>query len=187
MNSSFIDIFLKSVMGRLINTGNFNIPPPAALPGTDVVLPHVILGDEAFALTKTMMKPFPRAQSLVDRPKARYNYRHCRARRTTENVFGIMVSYFRIFNTPIHTTPDKIDKIVLASCVLHNMMREEKIPSPSEPTFENTDSITLPSDNMMPLSSSIGRPTSEGATIRDLFKDFFDGIGAVPWQENMIS
>lgn len=97
-------------MGKMINEGSFNIPPAAALPSTSVVLPRVILGDEAFALTNTMMKPYPRAQSLLDKSKAIYNYRHCRARRTTENVFGIMASYFRIFFTPIITTPEKIDK-----------------------------------------------------------------------------
>lgn len=173
-------------MGRLINSGNFNIPPPAVLPSTDVELPNVILGDEAFALTRSMMKPFPRAQSLYDRSKAIYNYRHCRARRTTENVFGIMASYFRIFHTPIQTTPEKIDKIILASCILHNMMREEKIPSPSEAHFDDNENVQLPTQNLIAISNSMGRPTSEGAVIRDKFKEYFNGVGAVDWQQNMI-
>lgn len=180
-------IFLKSVMGQLINSGNFNIPPPAALPSTDIELPTVILGDEAFALNRSMMKPYPRNQSLHDATKAIYNYRHSRARRTTENTFGIMSSYFRIFFTPINTLPEKIDKIILASCILHNMMRDEKIPSPSEPTFDNTDNIALPTENLIGLANAFGRPTSEGATIREQFKDYFNGIGAVAWQQNMIS
>lgn len=108
-------IFLKSAMGKLINAGDFNIPPPAALPSTNVILPNVILGDEAFALTDKMMKPYPRQQSLFDKSKAVYNYRHSRARRTSENAFGIMSSYFRIFFTLIQTTPEKTDKIILAS------------------------------------------------------------------------
>lgn len=172
-------------MGRLINSGNFNIPPPAALPNTDVVLPNVVLGDEAFALTTSMMKPFPRQQSLYDRTKTIYNYRHSRARRTTENVFGILSSYFRIFHTPISTNPEKIDKIILTSCILHNMMRSEKIPSPSEATFDNTDDIVLPTENLFPMANSIGRPMSEGANIRDKFKDYFNGVGAVEWQDTM--
>lgn len=76
-------IFLKSKIGQLINSNQFNIPPPSTLPLSDIVLPNVIQGDEEFALSTTMMKPFPRQQSLVDRSKAIYNYRHCRARRTT--------------------------------------------------------------------------------------------------------
>lgn len=173
-------------MGRLINTNQFNIPPENALPSTDVVVPNVILGDEAFALTKTMMKPFPRAQSLYDKSKAIYNYRHCRARRTTENAFGIMSSYFRIFFTPIQTKPEKIDKIIMAACLLHNMMRDEKIPSPTESTFDTIDNLTLPTENLIPIANSIGRPTNEGTTIRDKFKEYFNGVGAVNWQENMI-
>lgn len=170
-------------MGQSIKSGNFNIPPPAALPKSNVVLPNVILGDEAFALTKSMMKPYPRVQSLHDNTKAVYNYR---ARRTTENVFGIMSSYFRIFFTPINTIPEKIDKIILASCILHNLMREEKIPSPCEVTFDNADDITLPDQNLVSMANSFGRPTVEGASIREQFKDYFNGIGAVDWQQNMI-
>lgn len=183
----FTGIYLKSVMGKLINSGQFNIPPAAPLPLTDILLPNVILGDEAFALNNTMMKPYPRAQSLHDSTKAIYNYRHCRARRTTENVFGIMASYFRIFFTPIHTTPEKIDKIILASCVLHNMMRAEKVPSPSEVTFESTDDIIMPTENLISLSNcNVGRPTTQGSAIREEFKDYFNGAGAVEWQQRMI-
>lgn len=174
-------------MGQLINSGNFNIPPPSALPLTDTILPNVILGDEAFALNKSMMKPYPRNQSLHDQSKAIYNYRHSRARRTTENCFGIMSAYFRIFFTPIHTTPEKIDKIILASCVLHNMMRDQKIPSPSESAFDNTDNITLPTENLIGISHTMGRPTGEGSSIREKFKEYFNGVGAVSWQQNMIS
>lgn len=173
-------------MGQRINSGNFNIPPAAALPSTDVVLPNVIIGDEAFALTNTMMKPYPRAQSLHDESKAIYNYRHCRARRTTENVFGIMSSYFRIFFTPIFTTPEKTDKIILASCILHNLMRAEKIPSPCESIFDNTENIIMPTQNLIPLANAIGRPTIEGAAIREKFKEYFNGAGAVHWQQERI-
>lgn len=173
-------------MGQLINSGDFNIPPPAALPSTDVVLPNVIIGDEAFALKNTMMKPYPRAQSLHDTSKAIYNYRHSRARRTTENVFGIMSSYFRIFFTPIITTPEKTDKIILASCILHNLMRAEKIPSPCELIFGNTENVIIPTQNLIPLANAIGRPTIEGSAIREKFKEYFNGAGTVHWQQVMI-
>lgn len=180
-------IYLKSIMGRLINAGQFNIPPPAALPSTDIVLPNVILGDEAFALGTNMMKPYPRNQSLHDVTKAIYNYRHSRGRRQTENVFGIMSSYFRIFFTPINTHPEKIDKIVLAACILHNLMRNEKIPSPTEGTFENTDDIATPTENLIPLSNGIiGRPSVDGSLIRDQLRTYFNGTGAVEWQERMV-
>ncbi|GFR15942.1 DDE Tnp4 domain-containing protein [Trichonephila clavata] len=37
-------IFLKSEIGRRIKNNAFNVPPPKALPGTDTVVPHVIVG-----------------------------------------------------------------------------------------------------------------------------------------------
>lgn len=173
-------------MGKLINSGDFGLPPPTALPMTDEVLPNVIIGDEAFALTTSMMKPYPRQQSLNDRSKTIYNYRHCRARRTTENAFGIMASYFRIFHTSINTKPSKIDKIILASCILHNMMRSERIAAPMETTFGTHDSTQLPAENLLPMANAIGRPQNEGHIIREKFKEYFVGIGAVEWQDRAI-
>jgi len=179
-------IYLKSEMGKRINNGLFNIPEPAALPYTDIKLPNIILGDEAFALSKNMMKPFSRQQSFYDRTKTVYNYRLSRARRTTENAFGVMCSYFRIFHTPIATHPDRIDNIILASCILHNLMRSEKIPAPLETAFGATIEVQLPKHNLSSFVPTTGRPNTEGAFIRDKFKDYFNGIGAVQWQNNMI-
>lgn len=173
-------------MGKLINNGQFNIPPPSPLPYTDTVLPNVILGDEAFALHTNLMKPYPRQQSLHDRTKTIFNYRLSRARRTTENAFGIMASYFRIFFTPIHTNIDRIDNIVLASCILHNMMRTEKIISPAELTFGNVDNVVLPRHNLFPLINTTGRPNAEASVIRDTFKNYFNGTGTVDWQDRMV-
>ncbi|GFU07569.1 DDE Tnp4 domain-containing protein [Trichonephila clavipes] len=63
-------IYLKSEIGQRIKNNTFNIPPPKALPGTDTVIPHVIVGDEAFALHQNLMKPYPRQQSLHDASKS---------------------------------------------------------------------------------------------------------------------
>lgn len=62
-------IFQKSLMGRQIQTNNFNIPPPKALPGTNVVLPHFLIGDEAFALSRYMMKPYSRRLARLESNK----------------------------------------------------------------------------------------------------------------------
>lgn len=61
-------IFNKSEMGKLITNGSF-FPPPRSLPDSDVVLPHVILGDEAFRLDEHVMKPYCKAQALEDAKK----------------------------------------------------------------------------------------------------------------------
>lgn len=182
-------IYLKSEMGQRIDKEQFNIPPPNVLPNTETVLPNVVLGDEAFALHKNLMKPYPRQKSLHDRYKAIYNYRHSRARRTTENAFGIMASYFRVFHTPIGiATVETIDNVILAACILHNMMRTEKINSPAETIFGNTDDVIMPVNNLIPIAHSTvgGRPNGEPSIIRDKFKDYFNGVGAVVWQDRTI-
>ena len=51
------------------------LPGPEPLPGTDTVLPHVLVGDEAFPLRPYMMRPFPGAQMTPARRIANYRIR----------------------------------------------------------------------------------------------------------------
>lgn len=175
-------------MGKALNSNEFNLPPDSNLPSTEILLPNVILGDEAFALSKFMMKPFPRNQSMTDKSKAIFNYRLSRARRTTENAFGILSNVFRIFHTPINAKVSKIDKIIVASTILHNLMRDENISTQPiiEMPSESNENIILPTENLTPISVSMGRPNADGTSIRNQFKDYFNGVGSVQWQNNMI-
>ena len=52
-----------------------------------------------------------------------YNYRLSRARRTSENAFGILAGRFQIFKKPINTS-ENVKDIVLATVVLHNYLQE---------------------------------------------------------------
>ena len=54
------------------------------------ITPYVFLGDDAFAIKRFMMKPFP--QQGLTREKCVYYYRHSRARRISENLFEILVN-----------------------------------------------------------------------------------------------
>ena len=40
-----------------------------------------------------------------------------------ENAFGILANRFQVFMTPIALSPEKVETITLASCVLHNYLR----------------------------------------------------------------
>nr|CAH7742337.1 unnamed protein product [Callosobruchus chinensis] len=92
---------------------------------TNIILPHVIVGDEAFPLLRNVMRPYPGAQTGNNQENRIYNYRHCRARRVSENAFGIMTKKFRIFLKKFNISPDHLDLITLACTALHNYLRND--------------------------------------------------------------
>ncbi|KAJ8875653.1 hypothetical protein PR048_023550 [Dryococelus australis] len=59
------------------------------LPGSDKVVPFVIIGVEAFRLHRNLMKPCKKTQAKEDFEKAIFNYRLTRARRVSENAFDL--------------------------------------------------------------------------------------------------
>nr|CAH7742339.1 unnamed protein product [Callosobruchus chinensis] len=82
-------------------------------------------GDEAFPLLRNVMRPYPGAQTGNNQENRIYNYRHCRARRVSENAFGIMTKKFRIFLKKFNISPDHLDLITLACTALHNYLRND--------------------------------------------------------------
>lgn len=157
------------------------------MPTTNAIMPHVILGDEAFALRDNMMKPFPRSQSLVENEKAIYNYRHSRARRTVENSFGILAAYFRVFFQPIAVKPETADTIITASCILFNILRDAKIPAPNQRDINDFSNLQNPEHNLIPLAATRIRASTSAAAIRNTFMEYFNGVGAVPWQNDRLN
>ncbi|KAB0803040.1 hypothetical protein PPYR_00010 [Photinus pyralis] len=123
------------------------LPKERILPGTGIVAPHVIIGDEAFQLTQSVLRSYPRDQARVDIEKRIFNYRICRARRTSENAFGILCQTFRIYYAPIAIDPIWIDKIILVTCSLHNLLRSSRTLS----LFSDPTDIRMPEENMINL------------------------------------
>ena len=66
----------------------------------------------------------------------RFNYRLSRARRVVENAFGILANRFRCMHTTMCMDPDRVDLIVMACCILHNMRRTEMVGD-AEPDQEH--------------------------------------------------
>lgn len=87
-------LFANSKLGKALEKDKLNVPKDNALPNTQNVLPYVIVGDEAFPLKKYLLRPYPGPQILGDRSKGIFNYRLSRARRVSENAFGILSQKF---------------------------------------------------------------------------------------------
>ena len=87
----------------------------------------------------------------------------------------------------IDLEPAKAKMVVLACCILHNMIRKGKPPPtatiPSEPrptNIETDDAQQLP--GLEPLGL---RPAEGARLVRDQFCEYFNTVGAVPWQDNL--
>ena len=52
-------IFKASGIGTALLNGNFNLPPPKAVPKTDLILNYYIVGDAAFPLHQNIIRLYP--------------------------------------------------------------------------------------------------------------------------------
>lgn len=103
-----------------------------------------------------------------------------------------------MFRTTICLDPDKVVKITLASCVIHNYLRECRSQAYTAPTladWEREDHEVMPGEwrqdgpgafhNVEACRSR--NPTQGAKNQRDLMKEYFvSPQGHVTWQENHI-
>lgn len=160
------------------------------MPNSDYQLPFFFVGDEAFALKDNFMKPFP--QRNLTKEERVFNYRLSRARRIVENAFGILVSRFRLLLTTINLSPEKVQRIILACCYLHNFLRRKVKDQCSDfSKYYNSDdpeyNVNIEHPQLHCLQTLRGRNASISAKhIRQKFCDYFNNEGKVNWKENFI-
>lgn len=165
-----------------------SIPEPTVVDGT--LLPYVFIGDEAFELRENLMKPFN--ASVLNYERRICNYRFSRARRIIENVFGILVARFGVFQKAINMRLDRISDIVLACCALHNFLREMSPNkyTPSDCFDEENDGELNLGLRMEPRRklqrNRKGASRKDGKSTRDKFVEYFNGPGKVTWQDKYV-
>ena len=122
-SSSDSNVFVNSTFGKLLKSNKLSIPDPRVLPSDaeGLSMPFVLVGEEAFALSELMVRPYPNKKLTC--LKRTHDYRLPRARRIVECTFGILANKWRTFRRPIHVKPDFCD-IIKARCVLHNYVRK---------------------------------------------------------------
>lgn len=127
-------------------------------------------------------------------------YRLSRARRCAENAFGVMAARFQIFRSLMRYDPDDVCKIILAIYCLHNMLRSNSIGRAmyTPPSFlDEEDELSghlhcgdWRSENargMLNFTHQGGnRHANEAIVLRDRWCNYFNTIGAVPWQQQMV-
>ena len=180
-------VFRNSRFGRAIMEGTMKIPPPEALPDTpDVVLPHVIVADAAFPLNAAIMRPYPSFRNaMLPMDQMIYNFRHSHARIVSENAFGIVVQRWRIFTRKICLRQKNAVRVIKAACMLHNYLQDDR--SVEQIMRELCPDGPVPALSMQPMPRLPGyRSPRDAMEIRDEFKDYFSGAGALPWQENYV-
>ncbi len=186
-------VFAQSDLKEGLEQGQANLPPPSALPNTDIELPYFIIGDDAFALKNWLMKPYSRRD--LDREERIFNYRLSRARRVVENAFGILVRRFRCLLDTIELSPAKAATITYTCVLLHNLMRL-RYPCMQRGFGDrlHDDGRVIPGDwrNRRNLIGGQNLPggnygTQQARDIREELKDYFNSPqGAVVWQDDMI-
>lgn len=150
-------------------------------------MPFVAVADAAFPLQRHLMRPYPGKQAQADRKKRIYNYRHSRARRIVESTFGVLAAKWRVYTKPFEIPVQKVDKIVLATCVLHNFLLKNKGGAANQ-TLDIDDDVIDNQTNTCFGDLRVANTSArkEYFVVRDDFKEFFSSsTGSVSWQNDI--
>ncbi|XP_067285679.1 uncharacterized protein [Pseudorasbora parva] len=187
-------VFAQSDLIVAMDKGLLHVPPDDTLPNTNVMMPYMFIGDEAYPLRTDLMKPYPFRYLNMD--QRIYNYRLSRARRFVENAFGILANRFRVFRTTICLNPDKVVNVLFACLCLHNFLRSQKSDAyvpPAYVDYEDANHQLVEGEwrrEGVLQSASMGRarnPSVEAKKQRDTLCQYFvSPAGSVSWQEDMV-
>lgn len=189
------NVFARTEIGRMIKEDcpNLNLPPDALV--GNQYLQYFFIGDDAFPLTKRIMKPYSpnRRQKVLTPQEIVFNYRLSRARRCVENAFGILVSKWACVGKTFHCDSETAKNIVAACCSLHNYMINRKdrtyIPERFKDIIDSEGEYVQGiwrsyNNKMCPLQNNIvGRPNEMGVQSREVLKNFVNSTqGKVSFQ-----
>ena len=179
-------VFSQSNLYQRLESGSFRFTHLKQIPWTTTKLPYVILGDQGYPLKDYLMCPYSTDNAAVCHEIEVYNYRHSRARRTVECAFGILVSKWRCLKTELQVSPEHVDKLVSAACLLHNLtIDKEGIDEATLQEIKSSDTANVGASAIRG-PRRYNRATREAYNIRERFKIYFNGEGAVYFKYNQI-
>lgn len=134
-------VFRERPFNQKMMSGTLQLPCRKALPCHAGRMPFVLVGDEAFPLMENLMRPFP--GEALNLTRHCFNCRLYRARRISENAFGILAARWRLFHQAIQGDLSLVDNLVWSGVLLPNYMTtcddEEGVPMTS--SYENPANI----------------------------------------------
>lgn len=185
-------IFRDSIFGQKFENGTMPLPLPREIPQTNIKMPFVLLGDQAFPLKNYLLRPYAGRQAALTLGQKIFNYRLSRCRRVIENAFGILVARWRLLKATINASPERVDLYVRTCVVLHNFCKMRGASNGESaycpPDFtdngdDNNGGWRQETENL----PSVNRMGSNNATrglynLRDQIKEYFMNLGQLPWQ-----
>ncbi|XP_026819304.1 putative nuclease HARBI1 [Rhopalosiphum maidis] len=182
-------IFRASAMKYHITHSQLDIPLPSKLPHdtNNCNFPYYFVADEAFPLSKYLMRPYPRR--TLNNIKRVFNYRLSRGRKTIECTFGMMTEKFQVLSTAIRCRDvDKINNIVKACCILHNFIRKREGIRYAMRNFEESVDLRNTNNFTTEYSTSNEKTVNDQSScydLRDYLSRYFTTPQAsLPWQWN---
>ncbi|KAJ8679535.1 hypothetical protein QAD02_015322 [Eretmocerus hayati] len=120
-------VFRNSRIGQLFRRNQMNMPPAEPLVDGGHPIPIMLLGDEGFAQSLYLLRPYTRNIRMCLRKRV-FNYRLSRARRIVEAAFGSLTRIWQVMEDPIRTSLKVALQTVHACICLHNflIMYEER-------------------------------------------------------------
>ena len=182
-------VFNNSRLRPALEQGRLGFPPPEPLPGDDKDIPYFLIGDDAFPLREWMQKPY--SQRGLEQDQRVFNYRLSRARRVSENAFGIMVQRWRCLLTCMQQEPQNCQDITHACLTLHNLLRDRAPAAAADFDREDDEGNLIPGawrNNVQlhdPQAVCGQRSSKEGKILRNYLCDYYNNYDKLPWQDRI--
>ena len=195
-SSSDAHIYNHSALKEALEKNDLvGFPQPEPLPGDTQDVPYFLVGDDAFALRTSMMKPF--ANKGMTKKQRIFNYRLSRARRVVENAFGILANRFQVLASRMLHEPDNVRLVVKACVLLHNLMRTRyPVMQNNLVDIERRNGTVVPGewragvnldDTNPDTLQGHNRDQKAAKAQRNLIMEWCSSpVGSVPWQDNQL-
>ncbi|XP_023716998.1 protein ALP1-like [Cryptotermes secundus] len=160
-------IFGYSNLAKQLERGALKVNCETELPGTELPVPYVLVGDEEYPLKTFLMRPYP--QRRLGSEEEIFNKRLAHARQVVECAFGIVSNKWRILLKALEVTPERAEQIVKCICLLHNIIIDKEgmtdlRPTTVEPSNPHLNRFATRGEN---------RSTARACDVRDTFKMYF--------------